>query len=167
MNKLSRILLALMTLALALGAYAPAVSAFAATPTKTVVGIAASNPDFSTLTAAVVCTGLAPTLRNPELRFTVFAPTNEAFAKLGLNASNVCTALPKATLKNILLYHVAKGVRLADDVIEVKSIPMLNGKSTRISVVNGKAYINQAQIIATNIRATNGVVHVINAVLMP
>jgi uncharacterized surface protein with fasciclin (FAS1) repeats len=141
---------------------------------QTIVGIAASNPNFSTLVAAVSCTGLVPAL-NGSTRYTVFAPTNEAFAKLGLNASNVCTALPKATLTNILLYHVTKGTRLANRVVpagdhKTRTIEtLLEDQSFK---VNRAATIfttsgGMSQIVATNIRASNGVIHVIDTVLIP
>lgn len=141
---------------------------------QTIVGIAASNPDFSTLVAAVTCTGLVPAL-NGSTRYTVFAPTNEAFAKLGLNATNVCTALPKATLTNILLYHVTKGTRLANRVLpredhQTRTIrTLLDDQSFR---VNGKGTIfttsdSMSKIVATNIVASNGVIHVIDTVLIP
>ncbi len=151
-----------------------AVPATAAASSPTIVGIAASNPDFSTLVAAVSCTGLAPTL-NGTARYTVFAPTNEAFAKLGLNASNVCTALPKSTLKNILLYHVTRGVRLAKNVLpresdEAREIrTVLADQSFEVSStgVITTSSGGTSRIVATNIRASNGVIHVIDSVLIP
>ena len=141
---------------------------------QTIVGIAASNPDFSTLVAAVSCTGLAPAL-NGSTRHTVFAPTNEAFAKLGLNASNVCTALPKATLTNILLYHVTNGTRLANRVLpqgeqRTRTIgTLLDDQSFKVNRA-GTIFTSSggtSQIVATNIVASNGVIHVVNTVLIP
>jgi uncharacterized surface protein with fasciclin (FAS1) repeats len=141
---------------------------------STIVGVAVSNPDFATLVAAVSCTGLVPTL-NGTARYTVFAPTNEAFAKLGLNPSNVCTALPKATLTNILLYHVTRGTRRAKSVL-----PREAGKTREIrTLLAGQSFeVNSAgvittssggtsKIVAANIRASNGVIHVIDSVLIP
>jgi uncharacterized surface protein with fasciclin (FAS1) repeats len=168
MNNLSKILLVAMTAVMAFATFAPVAPAFAAQPASgnTIVAIAAGNADFSTLVAAVECTGLVPALsRRGQL--TVFAPTNEAFAKLRLDASNVCSALPKDTLKSILLYHVARGARYASDVVSSTQIRMLNGEFTHISLSDGNAYINDAQIIATDIPASNGVIHVIDTVLMP
>ena len=141
---------------------------------QTIVGIAVSNPDFSTLVAAVSCTGLVPAL-NGTAKYTVFAPTNEAFAKLGLNASNVCTALPRATLTNILLYHVTRGTRLAKRVLpreagESREIrTLLAGQSFEVnhSGVITTSSGNTSTIVATNIRASNGVIHVIDSVLIP
>ena len=141
---------------------------------QTIVGIAVSNADFSTLVAAVSCTGLVPAL-NGTAKYTVFAPTNEAFAKLGLSASNVCTALPRATLTNILLYHVTSGKRLAKRVLpreagETREIrTLLAGQSFE---VNSAGVITTSsggtsKIVVTNIRASNGVIHVIDTVLLP
>ncbi len=156
----------------ALGTAAMPTTAAASSPT--IVGIAVSNPDFSTLVAAVSCTGLVPTL-NGTARYTVFAPTDEAFAKLGLNASNVCTALPKSTLKSILLYHVTPGVRLAKNVLPRESDET---REIRTLLANQSFQVNSAgeittssggtsRIVATNIRASNGVIHVIDSVLIP
>jgi uncharacterized surface protein with fasciclin (FAS1) repeats len=147
----------------------------AVTPTKpasgqTIVAIAAGNPAFTTLVAAVTCPGfdgaLATALSAKGQR-TVFAPTNAAFAKLGLNAGNVCTALPLATLQDILLYHVAPGARLAADVVASETIRMANGDRTTITVNAQGAFINQSKITATDIVASNGVIHVIDTVLLP
>ena len=156
----------------ALGAAALPATAAASSPT--IVGIAVGSPDFSTLVAAVSCTGLVPTL-NGAARHTVFAPTNEAFAKLGLNASNICTALPTSTLRNILLYHVTRGTRLAKSVL-----PRQSGKTREITtLLAGQSFeVDSAgvittssggtsRIVAANIAASNGVIHVIDTVLIP
>ena len=161
----------IVSAALGIGAV-PATAA--ASTSSTIVGIAVSNPDFSTLVAAVSCTGLVPTL-NGNARYTVFAPTNEAFAKLGLNAANVCTALPRSTLKNILLYHVTRGTRLAKNVLPRESDEsrvirtLLEGQSFQVNsagVITASSG-GTSRIVAANIRASNGVIHVIDSVLIP
>ena len=128
------------------------------------------SPAFTTLVAAVTCPGfdgaIATALSATGQR-TVFAPTNVAFAKLGLNAGNVCAALPLATLQDILLYHVAPGARLAADVVASETIRMANGERTTITVNAEGAFINQSRITATDIVASNGVIHVIDTVLLP
>ena len=149
---------------------APSLSRGAVTPTKpaegsTIVAIAAGNPNFSTLVAAVVRAGFVEALSAKGQR-TVFAPTNAAFAKLGLTAANINT-VPIDVLQNILLYHVAPGARLAADVVASESIRMANGERTVISLRADGSYIDESKIIGTDIVATNGVVHVIDAVLMP
>lgn len=146
----------------------------ASTGAPTIVGIASSTPAFSTLTAAVVCTSLAPAL-NGRAHYTVLAPTNDAFAKLGLNAGNVCAALPQATLKNILLYHVTPGNRYANSVLprhpgHWRTIEtLLDDQSFQ---VNSQGTIRTSsggtsQIVQANIQASNGVIHVIDSVLVP
>lgn len=118
--------------------------------------------DFDTLIAAVVCTELVGTL-DARGQYTVFAPTDAAFAELGLNEGNICDALPTAALKNILTYHVAYGQRDAADVTSSDQIRMLNGDFTTID----GATINGENIIITDVFATNGVIHVIDGVLLP
>ena len=140
---------------------------------QTIVGIAASNPDFSTLVSAVSCTGLVPTLNGTD-RYTVFAPTNEAFAKLGLSSANVCS-LPKATVTNILLYHVTernapRQERGADGGHRSRTIAtLLQDQSFKVNS-NGTITTSSggtSHIVAANIIASNGVIHVIDTVLMP
>jgi transforming growth factor-beta-induced protein len=97
---------------------------------------------------------------------TVFAPTDAAFAELGLDAGNIGT-LPKAALTNILLYHVAPGRRLAADVVSSNRIRMSNGGFTTIRLQAGEALINDSRIVLTDVEAANGVIHVIDAVLLP
>ena len=135
----------------------------------TIVDVAlAINDDsgeFSTLIAAVVAADLVDALSgNGQL--TVFAPTDAAFAALDLNADNIGD-LDQATLTNILLYHVARGRRMAEDVVSSDQIRMLNSQRTMISVTDEGAFINDAQIIITDVPADNGIIHAINAVLLP
>ena len=129
------------------------------------LAVNAESGEFSTLIAAVVAADLVDALSgNGQL--TVFAPTDEAFALLDLNADNIGD-LDQAALTNILLYHVAKGRRMAEDVVSSDQIRMLNRQRTMISLMDGEAYINDSMIIGTDVPADNGVIHVINAVLLP
>jgi uncharacterized surface protein with fasciclin (FAS1) repeats len=132
---------------------------------ETALAVNADSGEFSTLIAAVVYTGLVPTL-NGNGQFTVFAPTDAAFAKLGLDAESIVT-LPKDTVKNILLYHVARGERLSGDVVSSSRIRMMNKQFTKVSLMDGNAYINDAMILAVDVPAKNGVIHVIDTVLLP
>jgi transforming growth factor-beta-induced protein len=136
---------------------------------ETVVDVAlavnASTGEFSTLIAALVAADLVETL-NGAGPFTVFAPTDAAFAELDLNASNIGT-LPVATLTEILLYHVAPARRDAANVTSSTSIAMANGGSAAIQVNANGAFIDDARIVQTDIEASNGIIHVIDAVLMP
>lgn len=141
-----------------------------AAESPTLVDVAVSvNEDtgeFSTLIAAVVEAGLVDVL-SARGQWTVFAPTDAAFAALGLDAANIGTALDGDDLTEILLYHVADGRRYAADVVSSDQIRMLNGGFNDITIENGDAYIGSARIVQTDVEATNGVIHVIDAVLLP
>jgi len=137
-----------------------------AAPQGTIVDIASSNPDFSTLVAAVKAADLVDTLSGPG-PFTVFAPTNEAFAALGQDTINSVLA-NKELLTSILTYHVVSGDVMAADVVNLPSAKTVEGADIRITVKDGKVYLNDTiQVVTTDIEASNGVIHVINGVLMP
>jgi transforming growth factor-beta-induced protein len=169
----------IIVLALVLAACAPAVAVVepAAMPTiapapveeisNTIVDIAAGNPDFSTLVAAVLAADLAEALSG-EGPFTVFAPTNEAFAKLP-EGTLESLLLPenKQALTDILLYHVVSGSVLAADVVNLSEAKTLLGKNVNIKVDMGTVMINEANVVATDIIADNGVIHVIDSVILP
>ena len=138
---------------------------------QTIVEIAAGNPDFSTLVTAVKAAGLADTLSGPG-PFTVFAPTNEAFAKLP--AGTVDTLLKPANkqqLAAILAYHVVPAAVMAKDV-KPGTVETVNGATFTVAVEDGSVILtdgqgNEAKVITTDIVASNGVIHVIDAVLLP
>ena len=169
----------IIVLALVLAACAPAATPAAPTmapkptavpteePSNTIVDIAAGNPDFSTLVAAVLAADLAEALSG-EGPFTVFAPTNEAFAKLPAGTLD-SLLLPenKQALIDILLYHVVSGSVLAADVVNLTEAETLLGKNVAIKVDMGKVMINEANVVATDIIADNGVIHVIDSVILP
>jgi uncharacterized surface protein with fasciclin (FAS1) repeats len=164
MRRLTSALLAGM-LVIGLAA-APVAARSGPTIVETAIAVNADSGEFSTLIAAVVATDLVGTL-NGKRQFTVFAPTDAAFAKLGLNAGNIATALDTATLRSILLYHVAPGNRDSGSVLDASRIRTLNGGFIFPSVKSGAAYVNGSQIVAADIRASNGVIHVIDTVLLP
>ena len=178
--KLFRFTSLLVVVALALAACAPAPtaeptpvptmpSAPTATPVppKTITDIAVGNPDFSTLVAALQATGLAETLMG-EGPFTVFAPTNEAFAKLPAGTlDELLKPENKQKLTDILLYHVVSGSVLAADVVNLSEAETVQGQKVEIKNDMGKVMINDATVTATDILADNGVIHVIDTVLLP
>lgn len=125
----------------------------------------AQKAGFNTLTAAIKATKLQQTL-TVDGPFTVFAPTDEAFAKLPEGALEELLANPEA-LKNILLYHVVPGTVMAADVVKLNSATMANGQDVTIAVVEGAVKVNESDVVKTDILAKNGVIHVINAVLLP
>jgi len=132
---------------------------------QTVVDIALSDENFSALVNAVVAQELVDTL-NSEGPFTVFAPTNEAFAALPGYVAAALEANP-ALLSDILLYHVVAGELFAADVLTKKNLTTVEGGRVIVSSNTQGAFINQSQLIATDVDASNGVVHVIDKVLIP
>jgi len=124
----------------------------------------AEEAGFTTLTAAVKAAGLAETLTEKG-PFTVFAPTDEAFAKLPEGTVEALLADPES-LKNVLLYHVVSGTVMAEDVVALESAEALNGAKLAINTQDG-VMINSSNVIKTDISASNGVVHVIDTVLIP
>jgi len=133
---------------------------------KDIVDAAIFNK-FATLAAALQAAELVETLKG-EGPFTVFAPTDDAFAALPAGTLD-SLLLPenKQTLTNILLYHVASGNVLAKDVTMLESADTVLGQPVTIKVEDGKVFVNEAQVILTDIKTTNGVIHVINTVLLP
>jgi uncharacterized surface protein with fasciclin (FAS1) repeats len=133
---------------------------------KDVVKVAAGSPDHTTLVAAVTAAELLDDLSNVG-PFTVFAPTNDAFAKLPAGTvEGLLKPEKKADLQNILQYHVTTSMLRADFFEDGQELGMANGGSATITVKDGKVQINGANIIAT-VPASNGIVHVIDAVLLP
>jgi uncharacterized surface protein with fasciclin (FAS1) repeats len=133
---------------------------------QNIVEIAAGNPDFSTLVAAVKAAGLVDTLSGTG-PFTVFAPTNAAFAKLPAGTvENLLKPENKDQLTAILTYHVVAGEVMAADVVKLSSANTVNGKAVTINTSNG-VKINDATVTATDIDASNGVIHVIDTVILP
>jgi transforming growth factor-beta-induced protein len=165
----------LIALALSFGLVLGIAQADGHTMPDTVVDIATSNEDFSTLVAAVVEADLAETLSG-EGPFTVFAPTNEAFAAaleaLGITAEEL---LASPDLGSILTYHVVAGKLMAADVLAAVEagggtamVETVNGAPITVEVVDGNVVLNgTATVTAVDLEAGNGVVHVIDAVILP
>jgi uncharacterized surface protein with fasciclin (FAS1) repeats len=136
----------------------------------TIVEIAQSNDNFSTLVAALKAAGLVETL-NGEGPFTVFAPTNAAFDKLPEGTvENLLKDENKDQLTAILTYHVAPAKAMAADVVDMDQAPTVQGQPVQIMVEDGTVKLmgsNTATVTTTDIEASNGVIHVIDTVLMP
>jgi len=133
---------------------------------KDIVDAAVFNK-FETLAAALQAADLVETLKG-EGPFTVFAPTEDAFKALPEGTlANLLLPENKQTLTNILLYHVVGANVLAADVVKLESADTALGQSVMIKVENGKVFINESEVLVTDIKTTNGVIHVINAVLLP
>lgn len=136
---------------------------------KCIIKIAQEDGRFTTLLAALDAAGLIDTLKG-EGPFTVFAPTDEAFKKLPAGTvESLLKPENKDTLKDILLYHVAKGKLPAKDVVALngKELDMANGKKAKIEVKNGEVFIDGAKVIIADIAARNGIIHVIDTVIIP
>jgi uncharacterized surface protein with fasciclin (FAS1) repeats len=134
---------------------------------KSVVENAAADATFSTLVAAVKAAGLAETLSGSG-PFTVFAPTNEAFAKLPKGTvENLLKPENKDKLVAILTYHVVPGTVKAKDVVGLSEAKTVNGKAAKVTVKDGTVMIDGAKVVKTDIVSKNGVIHVIDAVILP
>ncbi len=151
-------------LALALGT-ASAGGGGAAGGYTTIAGLVSADPQFSTLLTALKAAGLDQTLAGAG-PFTVFAPTNAAFAKVPKDALNALLN-DKEQLKKVLLYHVVSGDVTAAQVVNLTSATTLEGSDVKISASGGTVMINDATVTKADVMATNGVVHVIDTVLMP
>ena len=158
-----------ITQAMTVGLFTLAISMFAAAGhhgmKKDIVDTAVAAGDFSTLVTAVKAAGLVETLKG-EGPFTVFAPTDAAFAKVPTDTLNALLA-DKAALANVLTYHVVAGKVMAADVVKLTSAVTVQGQAVSIEVKDGKVYVDGAQVVATDIKASNGVIHVIDAVILP
>lgn len=132
---------------------------------KDIVDTAIAADDFNTLVTAVKAAGLVDTLKG-EGPFTVFAPTDAAFAKVPVDTLNALLA-DKAALANVLTYHVVAGKVMAADVVKLDRAKTVQGQSVKVEVKDGKAFVDGAQVVTTDIKASNGVIHVIDAVILP
>jgi uncharacterized surface protein with fasciclin (FAS1) repeats len=130
-----------------------------------IVETAVGAGKFDTLVSLVGDAGLAETLAS-DGNFTVFAPTDAAFAKVPKKTIAALEADP-AKLKAVLLYHVVKGKLRANRVMKRSSIETLNGASVTVKVTRGVVKIDNARVVQANVEASNGVIHAINRVLMP
>lgn len=175
--KLATVLTALLVSIFAISACAPQATPTAAPmpePTATtapvlldIVDTAVANGSFTTLAAALQAAGLVDALK-AEGPFTVFAPTDEAFAKLP--AGTIEELLKPENieqLKSILLYHVVEGKVMAADVAGITSATALSGNDLAVKVDMGNVYINESKVVLPDVEASNGVIHVIDTVLLP
>ena len=163
-----KILLAAVAAVAALAVAIPMATADPARPVAkkpNIVQVASKSGQFKTLVALVKKAGLAGTLSSKG-PFTVFAPTDAAFKKVP-KATLDALAKDKKKLKAVLLYHVVKGRVPASKVVTLDSAKTLNGKSVAIEVKDGMVYVNDAQVTKADVKARNGIIHVVNEVLIP
>ncbi len=154
-----------------LGAAVTAMALSAATTVraqgKDIVDTAVAAGQFKTLAAALTAAGLVPTLKGAG-PFTVFAPTDAAFAKLPKGTvEDLLKPENKAKLTAILTYHVVAGKVMAADVVKLTSAKTVQGGTAKVSTMGGTVMVDAAHVTKTDITASNGVIHVIDTVLMP
>jgi len=152
---------------IAVTALLAAMTVTASAATTDIVDTAVSAGSFKTLAAALKAADLADTLKGAG-PFTVFAPTDEAFAKLP--AGTLDTLLKpenKEKLRSILLYHVVSGDVMAAQVVKIPSAKTVNGQDVKISVHGNTVMVNNAEVVKADVAASNGVIHVIDTVLLP
>ena len=142
------------------------------TPPASIVDVAVSNGSFTTLVAALQATGLDTVLDDQESTFTVFAPTDAAFALLGQDTIDALLADPD-TLKDILLYHVISGAEILQDAAitvaqsESNKVDMANERQTALTLADSTLYINKSAVSLADVMADNGVIHVVDQVILP
>ena len=134
---------------------------------KDIVDTAVGAGSFKTLVAAVQAAGLVETLKGAG-PFTVFAPTDEAFAKLPAGTvESLLKPENKEKLVAVLTYHVGPGKVMAADVVKLTEAPTVQGSKAKVKVVDGTVMIDNAKVVKTDIETSNGVIHVIDAVILP
>ena len=160
-----RFTIAALALVLAAPLSAQQMMPSAAAPSKNIVTVAVENGNFTTLAAALTAAGLVETLQGPG-PFTVFAPTDAAFAKLPAGTVEaLLNDLPR--LRSVLTYHVVAGKVEAKDVVNLTTANTVQGSPISIRVVDGKVMINNATVVTADVQASNGVIHVIDTVILP
>jgi uncharacterized surface protein with fasciclin (FAS1) repeats len=165
MTKLRLTTAALVTAVAAVAVGAPAATSKPAAANKNLVQTAVAAGQFKTLVSLVKQAGLAKTLSG-NARYTVFAPTDAAFAKVP-KATLKALAADKAKLRAVLLYHVVAGRVTAAKVTKLRSAKTLNGATVQIRLRGGMVYVNGARVVKPDVSASNGVIHVVNKVLIP
>jgi len=134
--------------------------------TGDITSVAISNSNLSTLVAALKAASLVTTLQGKG-PFTVFAPTNEAFSKIQPTVDSLLKPANKGKLTSVLTYHVVPGMLNAADLKDGQMLKTVEGESLKVTIQNGVVKINGATVVKADVPASNGVVHVINAVLVP
>ena len=143
------------------------VSPARAQQTQDLVDTAAAAGSFTTLAKAMTAADLVATLKGPG-PFTVFAPTDDAFAKLPAGTvDNLLKPENKAMLRRVLTYHVVPGTVMAADVVKISSATAVSGDTLSIKVSGGTVIVDTARVVETDIVASNGVIHVFDTVLLP
>jgi len=165
MKRIHALFALLVVAAVAAAAVGSTASAGTTRTQADIVGTAVAAGDFTTLAKLLKRAGLVSTLRQAG-PYTVFAPTDAAFAKVPKKTLNALLR-NKAQLRAVLLYHVVAGEVKAADVVKLRSAKTVGGKSVRIRTAGSNVFINNAKVTSPDVMATNGVIHVVNQVLIP
>lgn len=140
----------------------------ATSPTQNIVETAIATPDLSTLVAAVEAGELVEALSDESTMLTVFAPTNDAFAAIQSTVDTLLLPENQADLQNVLQYHVVEGKVMSTDLSDGMTVTALNGDTLTITIdANNNVFVNGAQVTLADVETSNGVVHLIDAVLVP
>jgi len=134
---------------------------------KNIVETASANDDFETLVTAVVAAGLDGTLSDESSEFTVFAPTDDAFADLDPVFLNNLVENDTANLTKILTYHVVSGSVMSTDLSDGMTVATVEGSNINITIEDDDVYINDAMVTSVDIECSNGIIHVIDKVIVP
>lgn len=132
-----------------------------------IVELAQGNSNLSTLVAAVTAGDLGAALSDTNASLTVFAPTNAAFADIQSTVDTLLQSENKAQLQNVLQYHVVSSKVLSSDLVDGQVVTTLAGETLKVRIINGEVYINNSKVVSADVMASNGVVHVIDSVLVP
>jgi uncharacterized surface protein with fasciclin (FAS1) repeats len=165
MKRIHALLAVLVVAAVAAATMGSTASAATTQSRADIVGTAVAAGEFTTLAKLLKRAGLVSTLRQPG-PYTVFAPTDAAFAKVPKATLNSLLR-SKAKLRAVLLYHVVAGKVTASDVVKLRSAKTANGESVRIRTAGQNVFVGGAKVITPDVMAANGVIHVVNRVLLP
>jgi uncharacterized surface protein with fasciclin (FAS1) repeats len=136
-------------------------------PSQTIAEIATADSDLSTLVTALEAAELVDVVADENANLTVFAPTNAAFAEIEDTVNTLLEPENQADLQNVLQYHVVDGAAFSGDLSDGQVIETLNGETLTVEIRDGDVFINDAQVVIADVEASNGVVHVIDTVLVP
>jgi uncharacterized surface protein with fasciclin (FAS1) repeats len=138
----------------------------AAATEENIVAVAQQTPDLSTLVKALSAAGLVETLEEPG-PYTVFAPTNQAFEALGGTLNTLLEPQNKAELAEILTYHVVPGKLTSSELSDGQKLKTVQGDTLEVRIADGEVTVNGAKVVTPDVEASNGIVHVIDEVLIP
>ncbi|KYK20032.1 hypothetical protein AYK25_09205 [Thermoplasmatales archaeon SM1-50] len=166
-NKKAGVIAVILCILLSVGALSGCVEEQKEPEVKNIVDTASADPDFETLVTAIVAADLDETLSDENAQFTVFAPTDTAFAALDPEFLANLVDNDTANLTKILTYHVVSGKKMSTDLSDGMRVKTVQGKYITIAIENGNVYVDNAMVTTADITCSNGVIHVINAVIIP